>query len=100
MKAGSPGRSPMSPVPRRNRSSAWLWGNPMTRMKTHPVLSRLLSDHSMLLVLLAVCAYYSYAPLAEQHPGGAAGGEHLADDVLRQARQGAKVLIVARDTQE
>jgi ribose transport system permease protein len=69
-------------------------------MKSHPLLSRLFADYSMLLVLLAVGAYYSYATLAEQHPGGATGGQRLADDVVEFIGKRTNVLIVARNPQE
>jgi ribose transport system permease protein len=52
------------------------------------------------LVLLALCGYYSVATYAEQDPGGAAGGEQLAREVAHTTRPGARVLVVARDTQE
>jgi ribose transport system permease protein len=65
-----------------------------------PLGSRFLSDYGMLLVLLVVCIYYSVVTLAEQHPGGAAGGEWLATAIVRQAGPAAKVLIAVRDTQE
>jgi len=65
-----------------------------------PLLSRFLSEYGMVLVLLALCGYYSVATYAEQDPGGAAGGEQLAREVVRQVPPGASVLIVARDTQE
>src|SRR5262249_39953918 len=74
----------------------WMGTNAM--IQTRSPLSRFLSDYSMVLVLLGLCAYYSYATLAEQHPGGAAGGEQLADDVLRKAGPNGKVLIVVRNT--
>jgi ribose/xylose/arabinose/galactoside ABC-type transport system permease subunit len=65
-----------------------------------PVLSRFLAEYGMVLVLLALCGYYSVVTYAEQDPGGAAGGEQLAHEVARRARPGASVLIVARDTQD
>jgi ribose transport system permease protein len=63
-------------------------------------VSRLVSDYGMLLVLLLLCAYYTVATVAEQHPVGAAGGEALARDVVRQAGNGARVLIVVRASRE
>jgi ribose transport system permease protein len=70
----------------------------MWRLKTRPLLARFLSDYSMLLVLLVLCAYYSLVTVAEQHPTGAAAGEQVAGDVLRRVGTGGRVLIVARDT--
>jgi ribose transport system permease protein len=65
-----------------------------------PLLSRFVSQYGMVLVLLLLGGYYSIATYAEQDPGGAAGGEQLAREIVRQMNPGAKVLIVARDTQE
>jgi ribose transport system permease protein len=63
-------------------------------------LSRLLSDHGMVLVLLLLCAYYSAATLAEQDVGGAAGGEALARELVRRHGAGVKVVIVAGQGRE
>jgi ribose transport system permease protein len=62
--------------------------------------ARLLADYGMLLVLFLLCLYYGWATYAEQEPTGAAAGEQLARDILRQSSKSAKVLIVARDTQD
>jgi ribose transport system permease protein len=72
----------------------------MTERKVPPVLSRFLSDYGMVLVLLLLCVYYSFATYAEQEPGGAAGGELLARTILSRAGKTAHVLIVTRDAQE
>src|SRR5262245_49900978 len=58
-------------------------------------LSRLASEQGLLLALLLVCAYLSWATLGEQYAGGAAGGEALARDVLTKHGPGVKVLVVA-----
>jgi len=63
-------------------------------------LKRFLTEYGMLLVLLAVCAYYSIVTIADQPVSGAPGGEALAWDVARQVGPGAQVLIVAGDSQE
>src|SRR5438067_5248548 len=63
-------------------------------------MARFLSDYGMLLVLVLLCGYYSYATYAEQDPTGVAGGEQLAQAILSHAGKAAKVLIVARDTSE
>jgi ribose transport system permease protein len=65
-----------------------------------PILTRFLSEYGMILVLLALCGYYSFATYAEQDPGGAAGGEQLAREVVRRTEPGARILVVARDTVE
>lgn len=63
-------------------------------------LYRFLSGYGMLLVLLLLCAYYSWVTWAEQHPVGAAAGRQLADLLQRRASPGAPVLVVARNTPE
>lgn len=50
----------------------------------------------MVFVLLALCAWFSWVTLAEQHPTGAAAGNQLA----RELRGKGPVLAVARDTPE
>jgi ribose transport system permease protein len=65
-----------------------------------PILSRFLSHYGMVLVLLLLGGYYSFATYAEQDPRGAAGGEQLAQEIVRRMGPGAKILIVTRDTQE
>src|SRR4051794_28610915 len=67
---------------------------------TPPILSRFLSEYGMVLVLLVLCGYFSFATFAEQDPRGAAGGEQLAREVIRRTGPGARILVVARDTQE
>ena len=54
--------------------------------------ARFLSDYGMLLVLLAVCAYFSAATYAEQHPTGASGGAALGVAIVRQTDPGANIL--------
>src|SRR5436190_19685326 len=59
-------------------------------------MAHFLSDYGMLLVLLAVCVGLSVVTYDEQHPGGAAGGDALADEIAQQTAPGARVLIVVR----
>src|SRR5260370_36548595 len=58
--------------------------------------TRFLSDYGMLFVLLALCAVLSVVTWGEQYPGGAAGGESLAFDVIAATPPGARALIVVR----
>jgi ribose transport system permease protein len=62
--------------------------------------SRLFTDYGMVLVLLALCVYYSAATVDDQHPTGAAAGEELAREALRNTAAGARVLVVAGATPE
>jgi len=50
----------------------------------------------MVFVLLALCAWFSWVTMADQHPAGAAAGQQLA----RELRGKGPVLAIARDTPE
>jgi ABC-type sugar transport system ATPase subunit/ribose/xylose/arabinose/galactoside ABC-type transport system permease subunit len=84
----------------QEKSCSWRWGKIMADSKLHPLLARFLSDYGMVLVLLLLCLYYSYATYAEQDPVGAAGGEQLARMILQSSPRPTRVLIVVRDTPE
>jgi ribose transport system permease protein len=56
---------------------------------------RFLSNYGMLLVLLLLCAFYSWVTWAEQYPTGSAAARGLAKDLVRLHPGGAGVLIVA-----
>jgi ribose transport system permease protein len=60
------------------------------------VFSRFISDYGMVFVLLALCGWFSWVTMADQHPMGADAGEQLA----RKLRGKGGVLVVARDTPE
>ncbi|OWK40831.1 ABC transporter permease [Fimbriiglobus ruber] len=53
------------------------------------------SEYSILLVLAALCAFFSAATVAEQYVDGPAGGEELAGRVVRGYGAGVKVAVVA-----
>jgi len=72
----------------------------MAKTSSKATLSRLLSDYGMLLALLLLCAYYSYATWDEQHPSGVSGANQLADHIIKSFGRKATVLIVARDNKE
>jgi ribose transport system permease protein len=61
---------------------------------------RLLSEHGLILALVLLCGFFSWATLAEQYTGGAAGGEALAQTILKQHGKGVKVAIVAGTARE
>ncbi|MGV3722335.1 MAG: ABC transporter permease [Actinomycetota bacterium] len=63
-------------------------------------LARLLSDYGMVLVLLLLCAYFSWATYGKQSSGGRPAGEELAARISKRFGAGVRVLIVARSTQE
>jgi ribose transport system permease protein len=61
-------------------------------------LYRFLSGYGMLLVLLLLCAYYSWVTWAEQQPGGTVAARELAADLAAHARPGARIVIAARSS--
>lgn len=60
----------------------------------------LLSDYGMLLVLVALCAFFSLATIQEQHPNGPAAARELAARIASATGRGARAVIVARDLAE
>ena len=65
-----------------------------------PRLGRFISEYGMLLVLLGLCAYYSWATYGLQHLTGAPAGEQVAAEIAVRCGKGARVLIAARDSDE
>lgn len=59
---------------------------------------RFLSGYGMGLVLLLLCAYFSWMTWAEQHPTGATAATQIAEKL--SSRRGASVLIAARNSSE
>lgn len=72
----------------------------MTGLNGQGLFARSMSEYGMVLVLLALCAYYSLATMDWQSPSGAAGGRDLARQIVRDFPVGSRVLIVARDNPE
>lgn len=66
--------------------------------KAVPALLRFLSEYGMLLVLLALCVFFSFVTLAEQSPTGAAAAQQVADRISGNAA--GRVLVVVRDHPE
>lgn len=60
------------------------------------MLSRLYRDYVIVLVLAALCAYFSFATWTEQSEQGARGGESLAEDIARQLPKG-RFLVAVRE---
>ncbi len=60
-------------------------------------LTRLLTDHGMILVLLLLCAFFSVVTYSEQSPIGEAAARQVAADIRQQFGQNPRVLIVASD---
>lgn len=57
-----------------------------------------LSDYGSVVILLLLCAYYSWMTLAEQHPITPTAGRDLADEILAAHGPAPYVLIVVRKT--
>ncbi len=57
-----------------------------------------LSDYGSVVILLLLCAYYSWMTLAEQHPITPMAGRDLADEILAAHGPTPYVLIVVRKT--
>lgn len=55
-----------------------------------------LSEHGMVLVLLLLCALFSWMTIAEQFPEGAEAAEQVAEQILASARRDARVMIAVR----
>ena len=60
-------------------------------------LTRLLTDHGMILVLLLLCVFFSVMTYSEQSPIGEAAARQVAADIRQQFGQNPRVLIVASD---
>lgn len=61
--------------------------------------SPFIDDYGMVFVFLLLCLFFSMLTLKDQHPTGAAAGEQVAN-LIGDAQENARVLIVARDTEE
>jgi ribose transport system permease protein len=73
------------------------------RIRPNPILARLFADYGMLVVLLVICLYYSWATFRLQDPKGEAAGRVVARQVLRSVDKDsgdAGVLVLAGEGQE
>ncbi|MBM3499015.1 MAG: ABC transporter permease [Armatimonadetes bacterium] len=61
---------------------------------------QLLADHGMLIVLVLLCAYYSYATWDEQFPSGDAAAQQVAREARSLSGPEGRVLVVAEDTDD
>ena len=61
-------------------------------------MKRLLSEYGSVLVLAALCAYYSAVTVGPYHPISPAAGRKLARTILDDCGAGVQVLIVIRKT--
>lgn len=61
-------------------------------------MKRLFSDYASLLVLAALCVYYSAVTVKPYHPVSPAAGRKLAREILDQCGPDARVLVAIRKT--
>ena len=62
-------------------------------------MKRFVGDNGSVVVLLALCAYYSVVTLDEQHPNTPSAGQQVASAILKQSPE-ASVVVISRDTAE
>ena len=72
----------------------------MSAYQRNSVLSRLMSDYGMLVGLLVLCAFFSFATWSRQHPSGAGAGKQVASTIAETFAAGTIVLIATRDSPE
>jgi len=72
----------------------------MAGSRTISAARRLLSDYGMILVLLALAAYYSYATCHEQFPVGADAGRQVAEQAAAAMPPGTRVLVVSQKSDD
>ena len=57
-----------------------------------------LSKYASILVLIALCVYYSIVTMTEQFPNTPASGHEVADAILQSGGKHPTVVVIARDT--
>ncbi|MHB1034576.1 MAG: ABC transporter permease [Pirellulales bacterium] len=72
----------------------------MPRFQIKAISARFLAGYGMLGVLLLLCAYFSWATLAEQNPGGKDAADLLAAELVASLDKDARVAIIARPSAE
>ena len=71
----------------------------MAQAKKTFTLGRLFSQYGSLLVLLLLCAYYSWATWGEQHPSNASAGRKLgrqAVEYLQKSNLPLRAIVIVR----
>ena len=61
-------------------------------------MKRFIADNGSIIVLLALCAYYSVVTLGEQHPNTPAAGQEVASRILAESTGAPSVIVISRDT--
>jgi ribose transport system permease protein len=61
-------------------------------------VKRFIADNGSVIVLLALCAYYSVVTLGEQHPNTPAAGQEVAAAILHEFSEATTVVVISRDT--
>jgi ribose transport system permease protein len=70
----------------------------MSTIKGQRWLSRLLSEHGMVLVLMILAGFFSVVTWSEQHPTGEAAADALAPKIQAEFGSKARLLVVVRDS--
>src|SRR5688572_7030520 len=60
--------------------------------------AQLSSDYGMVIVLLLLCLFFSWATLQEQYPEGAAAAEIVAQNIASSFAQESNILVIAKTT--
>lgn len=61
-------------------------------------MKRFLTDNGSIIVLLALCTYYSIVTLDEQHPNTPSAGREVAAAILKEFDHSPTVIVISRDT--
>ena len=61
-------------------------------------MKRFIADNGSVIVLLALCAYYSVVTLSEQHPNTPVAGKEVAARILTESTGAPNVIVISRDT--
>lgn len=75
-------------------------GDRHDRLSGKAIVKRFLADNGSIVVLLALCAYYSVVTLDEQHPNTPAAGQEVAQTILRETDEAPTVVVITRDTSQ
>ena len=61
-------------------------------------MKRFIADNGSVIVLLALCGYYSVVTLGEQHPNTPAAGQEVAAAIIAAFPDSPTVVVISRDT--
>jgi len=70
---------------------------PLAIPNARPAIRRFLANYGMVLILVLLAAYYSWATWKEQYPGGAEAAAQVSEAVGDELGPGTRVLVVAQE---